>query len=56
MPLHTGVVVCDVSVGVIVLPQLSVTGAAVGTTFASAGQATTDPPLAGTVNIGALIV
>jgi hypothetical protein len=56
VPLQVGVVVCEVSVAVTVLPQLSVAVGATGTTLASAGQATVDEPAAGTVNTGAEIV
>ena len=41
--------------GVIVLPQLSITGGGVGAT-AFAGHATVDDPAGGSVYVGALIV
>jgi hypothetical protein len=45
----------DVSVGVIAVPQASVTAGVVGG-IANAGQFTVDDPLAGTVNVGRLTV
>ena len=55
MPLHAGVVDSPVSTPLMVRPQLSVISAAPGAT-ASAGQATVDPPAAGALHTGALIV
>ena len=43
-------------VGVIVAPQELVTVGGVGTTWASDKHGATDPPAAGTVNVGGLIV
>ena len=50
-----GLSTVDVSVGVIAVPQASVTAGVVGG-IANAGQFTVDDPLAGTVNVGRLTV
>ena len=42
--------------GVMVLPQLSVTGGGAGGSKASAGQSTVEPPVGGNVTTGGLIV
>ena len=55
VPLHAGVVDSPLNTPLIILLQLSVISAAPGAT-ASAGQATVDPPAAGALHTGALIV
>jgi hypothetical protein len=55
VPAHGGSALGTPADGVIVLPQLSVTGGGVGA-VASAGQSTVRDPGAGNVTVGGLIV
>ena len=56
VPPHTGSGPTTGPVGVIVPPQEFVTTGGVGTTCASATHGTLDPPGAGGVNVGGLMV
>ena len=56
VPPHGGSGLIAGPVGVMVAPQELVTVGGVGTTWALLTQGTVDPPGAGTVNVGGLIV